>query len=288
MTATPKPTDSLAAFQRQLAESVRPLREINDQVVKNLQAISHSHMPNLFEAIEAAQRSFAPLMASLAQAAAQVAVAQHKCQLLEDSGWLPHTTLPLTLIDQCNDDPRELSRLIEEYYSNNWNDVYLELCSRIDRFSVDDEAKSTFREALAAYNYKMYRSVSRILMPEIERIARIEFIGAALGKVVGEGRELERAAGEMYAADIEPAGHIGMLLFERLTGHLYANIQTDDDVRRLEADDVPNRHASMHGIVSYNTAKNALNTIFMADYVFQIVSAANSGKNRDASVSRTE
>ena len=41
----------------------------------------------------------------------------------------------------------------------------------------------------------------------------------------------------------------------------------------MEADAVPNRHAAVHGLVVYRSFKNSLNTLFMTDYVFQIVNA---------------
>ena len=80
---------------------------------------------------------------------------------MDASGWLPHATLPTSLIDQCGDDADQLSRSIEEYYAENWPKVRSELMNQVDRFRVDDEAKETFREALAAYDQKLYRSVCR-------------------------------------------------------------------------------------------------------------------------------
>jgi hypothetical protein len=38
-------------------------------------------------------------------------------------------------------------------------------------------------------------------------------------------------------------------------------------------DAVRNRHAALHGIVTYNSFKNSLNAIFLADYVFQVIHA---------------
>ena len=42
----------------------------------------------------------------------------------------------------------------------------------------------------------------------------------------------------------------------------------------MRATDVPNRHASIHGLVSYSTFKHSMNMIIMADYIFQILTSA--------------
>lgn len=46
----------------------------------------------------------------------------------------------------------------------------------------------------------------------------------------------------------------------------------ESEVQRYRADTVPNRHAALHGIVSYNTQQTRLNAIIMADFIFHMVS----------------
>jgi hypothetical protein len=64
----------------------------------------------------------------------------------------------------------------------------------------------------------------------------------------------------------------GLNLFRRLTKHLYENVRTEPDRQRFAQDPVPNRHAAVHGLVIYSSMQNSLNTIFMADYIFQVIS----------------
>ena len=47
----------------------------------------------------------------------------------------------------------------------------------------------------------------------------------------------------------------------------------EEDLQRLEQDPVPNRHAAMHGYVSYSSPQNSLNAIFVADYMFRLISS---------------
>ena len=49
--------------------------------------------------------------------------------------------------------------------------------------TVDDEAKTTFGEALNAHEAGFYRSVCRVLMPEIERVSRVELHGDRLERI---------------------------------------------------------------------------------------------------------
>jgi hypothetical protein len=252
MTTPPNPFYGLAEFGRQLAETMRPFQEMSEQLALTIK-----------------QQVLEPIGAWSA-GMAKYAVALKKRQLLDDSGWLPHATLPTSLIDQCGGDARQLSRSISEHYAENWPEVRSELSGRIDRFRVDDEAKETVREALAAYDQKLYRSVCRLLMPEIERVVRIELNDGAQEMFVGK---LQKVAGELDLCDIEPSGFLGMMLFVRLREHLYAHVHTEEELKRMEADPIPNRHATVHGLVSYRTAQNALNTIFMTDYIFQVVTS---------------
>jgi hypothetical protein len=313
MTMPPNPFDGLAELQRSLAEALRPYQEMHERLTQTLRQVDlkpvaealrpyHEMCEQLaqtlkqadvtpyinlikqaHEFIENAKSTYAPAIASFVEVIARIAIAQKKRQLLDESGWLPHATLPTSLIDQCGEDADQLSRSIAQYYAENWPKVRSELSCRISRFRVDEESKETFREALAAYDQKLYRSVCRLLMPEIERVARIELNDGTLGKVVGKDGKttkiqdvLQKLAGELSLDDIEPSSYLGMTLFIRLTEHLYAQVHTEEERKRMEADPVPNRHAAVHGLVSYRTAQNALNTIFMTDFIFQVVTAVRS------------
>lgn len=35
----------------------------------------------------------------------------------------------------------------------------------------------------------------------------------------------------------------------------------------------PNRHAALHGFLPYDTAKNSINMLVMADFLFQVICA---------------
>ena len=74
--------------------------------------------------------------------------------------------------------------------------------SRNTGYDVDEEAKATVREALAAHEACFYRSVCRVLMPEIERVARTELHDGRLESITSQ-RRLRELAGKLplFATD---------------------------------------------------------------------------------------
>ena len=113
-------------------------------------------------------------------------------------------------------------------------------------------------------------------MPEIERVSRIELHGDNLREKITSQPHLRELAGQLSLNAVEPRGYYGLVLFKKLTDHLYNRIATEEDRNRCNQDPVPNRHAAVHGLVVYSSNQNSLNTIFMADYIFQIILKSNS------------
>ena len=81
-----------------------------------------------------------------------------------------------------------------------------------------------------------------------------------------EAETMEDYFGHLTAAIKECADDA---LDERIFG-LFSRVD-EDDLQRVEQDPVPNRHAAMHGFVSYSSPQNSLNTIFVADYMFRLI-----------------
>jgi hypothetical protein len=94
------------------------------------------------------------------------------------------------------DNDEVLAAKLEQHYRDNWPEISEDIQTRAEKFDLDPEAKATLAEALAAHKHGFYRSVCRLLLPEIERVARVELLGNDVGvikidKVIGEpGMEL--------------------------------------------------------------------------------------------------
>ncbi len=205
--------------------------------------------------------------------------------VMRESGWLPHYTTPLDLIANSGGDADAVRNILSEYYQRNWDDVRKAIESGLDECNVDEEAKATLREALEAHEHGLYRSVCRLLFPEMERLLRVEIFGLRTGrqsykaivKKLVDGKTLDDfPLGGWY--DFDYLAHLTKSIREhdvskiddRIFG-IFTPVE-ETDLQRLEHDPVPNRHAAMHGYVSYASEQNSLNTIFVADYIFRLIS----------------
>ena len=53
--------------------------------------------------------------------------------------------------------------------------------------------------------------------------------------------------------------------------HLYEHIDDENDRSKFAESPIPNRHATVHGLVPYASEKSSLNSIFLADFVFLMI-----------------
>lgn len=201
---------------------------------------------------------------------------------IEASGWLPHYTTPFAMIlDGMM--AEEISAVIEQHYRENWHEVESAFLRRLDASQLDEEAKATFKEALASHGHGHYRSVPRTLFPEIERVACVELYDGSRkyrkeDAKSGKSREIGITSLPDFAAVVGelPVGHVlttdyGYALYIKLEKHLYNAVKHPDEIAAAISDAVPNRHASLHGIVSYNTMQNSLNALIMTDFIFHLI-----------------
>lgn len=226
------------------------------------------------------QKSIAPL-AGMFSAMARTSA---ECQAIENAGWLPHYTTPFDAL--ADTEPEEFDGVISSHYRDQWVEVRAAFMARLDASPLDAEAKAAFVDALAAHEAGMYRATSRILFPEIERVARKEFHGLSKGQT--SQRALRKAAEELGLSDVEPGGMYAFRLFEKLFDHLYARTETPDELAEVALDPVPNRHAALHGFLPYDTAKNSINMLVMADFLFQVICALKAQRHEDCNSGDTD
>ena len=207
-------------------------------------------------------------------------------KVLNAAGWLPHYTTPLSLVEDYSGDDFAVRNKLNEYYGQNWPSVRRALESQIAEYNVDEEAKATFMEALDAHGYGLHRSVCRVLFPEIERMLRSELFGRwtwnvsykEIVETLIEGKWLEDfLPGGWF--DFDYFGHLTAAISQRSDDALDEKIfglfsrVDEEDLQRVDQDPVPDRHAAMHGFVSYSSQQNSLNAIFIADYMFRLISS---------------
>ena len=199
--------------------------------------------------------------------------ATRRQRMFEAAGWLPHYTTPFDALDELEAEA-DAGDLLDGHYRASWIEVRRQFARHIESYEIDQEGRAVFAEALDCHEAGAYRAVSRLLFPDIERLATAAF-PEAVGRPGGPVRALREYAAELYLDQTEPGGVEGYELFRRLDEHLYAQVHTPEEIERARRDSVPMRHAALHGKVPYDTFRNSLNAVIMTDYVLQVISIRN-------------
>ena len=243
-----------------------------------------------------------PLMRSLKTAAPLVQAVELESAKLDmaesllERGWVPNQTTPFDLVAECGNDGPMLQASLLAYYTDNWSEVRTRLESRLSSYDIDDEAKATFGEALDAHGAGFYRAVSRLLFPEFERLFRAALFDGRAGDIrYNEFMETlvsDKEADHLGLGDFLIAGLQDIVLFRYLTKGVKKPSASADDssgatpeyvpwlavrvdetnVERARQSPIPTRHAVAHGLVAYSSQQSSLNAIFIADYIFSVVS----------------
>ena len=218
-------------------------------------------------------------------------------EVLSKAGWLPHYTMPFDLIAECGEDEKRIQSVILDYYKDKWKNIRAGIEDRLSDYKIDDEAKATFREALDAHEAGLYRCVCRVLFPEIERVFRAELFDGKIEHIpyeifinalINGNRSINEFIVDGFY-DLSVFGHLTKAVRERnkkergenavsesdeLIFGIFSGVKNKEHQKCLEENQIPNRHAVIHGLVVYSSQQNSLNAIFMADYIFRIVTPA--------------
>ena len=185
-----------------------------------------------------------------------------------NSGWLPYYSKLIERVEGHEGDAISLDRMISAYYREHWTEIRRDIEDRMQTYEIDEEAMETLQEAFAAHESENYRSVCRILFPEMERLIRRNFFDDT-GRI--RTAEMTRTLAEYLAEDeILSRQVLCLVTIGRHVQHMYAQV---DDANRdeFEQNAIPNRHATVHGLVSYSTHKHSMNMIIIADHLFQLL-----------------
>lgn len=256
-------TELLRTFQRIQASHVEVLQRISEisawhvKAIQRISEISASY-------VKAIQRIRGPDVEALMRHIRFVSS-------VEETGWLPYHTVPIDYVDESKGNTSEFETHLSNFYQENWRFIRQDIESRLGRYHISEETKSTFREALSAHEDGYYRCVCRVLFPDIEREFRIRFFENQTRSIKPE-KMLEKLTNLGSLEHFMPRHAYGLILFRRLINHLYEQIK-DNNKADFEHDFLPNRHASAHGLISYSTHKHSMNMIIMADYIFQILTS---------------
>ncbi len=241
-----RPTEEHRVFQ--LSQSQRTSIELVSKKIQHL------------------QQQLANSLAPFVKIAGQLSQHSEIVSKVEASGILPHSSTPWHLVSG-ELDAENLGEVILQFYRENWQTIEFEIYKNAITYQLDPESLETFKEALYAHKCGLYRSVVRLLLPEVERVVRSEFNDGKPGHISNFPAKI----GQLSLAEVMDI-ESGFPIFRKIRSHLYRNVKSQTDVDDLMNDAVPNRHAAIHGIVAYNSYANSLNTIIMADFMFNATS----------------
>lgn len=203
-----------------------------------------------------------------------------KAMALKGTGWLPHYSTPFALLERVAN-KSDFDEAMIDYYSNNWDVVDQQFRKSISSHSIDDEARLTFEEALRSHKAGNFRVAPRLLFPEIERVVRAELYDGKHSTPSTNGKstpgiaslkEIRKVAGKLPAGEIW-SYDFGIELFKIFESHIYERVEEGEaNIAKYVADPIPNRHAALHGFVSYSTAQSSLNALIMTDFIFHVIS----------------
>lgn len=242
---------------------------------------------SFFESLEKIAQGIALFQANMAKIAKPLLIGfadafkdAGKADAVQAAGWIPHPTIPIADIE-ADMTPAEIDAILSEHYSANWSTVRETMSKSVAATAIDAEAKATFEEALAAHEAGLYRSVVRVLFPEIERVARETVYGGSRKELMGKGagrknnaglRDLREAVMSKLPAGVAVGTPFALTLVQKMYEHLYTYVPEDAvGLAVFERDPVPNRHASQHGFVTYSSSQNSINMLAMADFMFHVI-----------------
>ena len=206
-------------------------------------------------------------------------------EIIVQSGWLPHHSLPADLyekfvnnLDDWDDVPDEdlkrISNAILDFYQVHWSEIRPIIQASVEQYAPDQEALDTVVDALDAHDRGLYRCVCSVLFPTIERAMRITASLDSQDKVqYWSNKKIEEFM------DCVRSGFPGMWFqvicdsFEDPAEvSVYGRFQDNNDLLRYKDTFVPNRHAVAHAFKAYNQVEHSLNAIFLADLMFWLIS----------------
>ena len=280
--AVSETSDTVPETFRQLANGLAAMTREFEPILRGLRELTA-----LVEPFTRMLSTAAPFLQEVVREQAKLGTAE---SLLEQ-GWVPNHTTPFDLVAECEDDGARLQTALLAHYTDRWGEVRVRLEKRLDSSAIDDEAKATFREALDAHEAGLYRSVSRVLFPEFERVFREALpLAAGVGSINYKKfmKKLSGTAANLELGDFLIAGIQDMVLFNYLTEDDSRSASSEyvptlavginkRNVEQARQNPIPTRHAVVHGLVTYSSRQSSLNAIFIADYVFSVMSRARAG-----------
>ena len=252
--------------QLEIYKSMKRFSEITSEVSRSMVAVLADFRSTVLLPIFQALESISHLASVSASVFKKY---QTFAKSVNETGWLPYYSVPFHYVEECDGNIDLLENRLSNYYTTHWDEIRRDIESRLESYHVSEETRETFREALSVHEAKNYRCVSAALFSVIDNELRVHFCGDLTARItypaIIEKLNYHALQGDLIARQVNV-----WFVFDRLVNHVYKTVN-DGNRKEYEQDFTPNRHAAVHGLVSYSTHKHSMNMIIMADSIFQML-----------------
>jgi hypothetical protein len=204
-------------------------------------------------------------------------------EALKVAGWLPHDAIPIQLVREFLDsDPSELCTALDEHFAENWPETETLLRRRFEDAGLDNEALAVMDQALRAHEVGLYLLVCPAVSPQIERVAGQRYYGPDRKGSITSLKEVREGLLELTVSQLRPFKLWQVLAVHKMVDEsFYAHVRFDGKLANDETI-FPNRHVIAHGRRSFPAARDSLNALFVADFMFCVVDALVKHQNKVA------
>ena len=184
-------------------------------------------------------------------------------------GFLPHRSVPFANIYiECKEDYESFAARVSKHYQDYEKDILQSIESELMGSDIDAGRKETIQEAFKALEYGLYRLPVRALLPDMERIILEDWLGTPRGAVKTlNQKQLHDALNDLTYADVVSNALYDHRLFGKFSSVLYEYVSHPST---FQGEDIPNRHAALHGWVNYGTKGFCFNTLVLYEYIVHL------------------
>lgn len=185
-----------------------------------------------------------------------IALAFKAADKLNEARWPGLELMPTKFLWEIVDaEPKAVGSLVEGWVTSHRESVADDFANRLVSYEVDDLASRAMSEAVDAFRRGHDLSVVRVLMPEVERFGRmiLRSDGTLPRNQKQAVESLKSYIGSIAVTGFSPIESATMYAF--LERDLFATCYTVVDATQLGP--VPNRHAELHGLMSYGDPRGS-------------------------------
>lgn len=190
----------------------------------------------------------------------------------EEFGFLPHRSVPFgNIYNECRENYDSFAARVSIHYKDYEKDILQSIESELMGSDIDVDRKETIQEAFKALEYGLYRLPVRALLPDMERTMLEDWLGTPKGAVrTLSQKQIRTALKDLTYADAVPNALYDHRLFGKFAKELYLYVPQPSTFQR---EDIPNRHAALHGWVSCGTKKFCFNILVLYEYIVRLTPA---------------